>query len=204
MANNYKSTFWDERYSSEEYVYGTEPNKFFKEHLDNIPSPGKLLLPGEGEGRNAAYAAKRGWIVDAYDQSNQAKTKALRLAENNGVNINYLVIDLNEFSPKKNYYNAAAIVYVHLANEYRETFNKKINDALKAGGRIIIELFSKDQFGKTSGGPQDLNMLYSLDEIKNHFDSLKTILIREEIIKIEEGNKHKGEASVIRFVGEKI
>ena len=65
-------------------------------------------------------------------------------------------------------------------------------------------MFSKDQFGKTSGGPQDLNMLYSLDEIKNHFDSLKTILIREEIIKIEEGNKHKGEASVIRFVGEKI
>ena len=50
MANKYKSTFWDERYSSEEYVYGTEPNKFFKEQLDKIPTPGKLLLPGEGDG----------------------------------------------------------------------------------------------------------------------------------------------------------
>ncbi|MEJ2105060.1 MAG: class I SAM-dependent methyltransferase [Ignavibacteriaceae bacterium] len=204
MTDKYKSTFWDERYSSEEYVYGTEPNKFFKEQIDNIRSTGRLLLPGEGEGRNAVYAAKCGWSVDAFDQSNQAKSKALQLADKNGVRINYQVNDLNEFSPQKNYYDAVAIVYVHLAAEYRKNFNRKLIDALKVNGRIIIELFSKDQFGKTSGGPQDLNMLYSLDEIKNDFCSFKTILLKEEIINIEEGEKHKGEASVIRFVGEKI
>lgn len=204
MTNKYKSTFWDERYSLEDYVYGTEPNKFFKEQLDKIPSPGKLLLPGEGEGRNAVYAAKCGWTVDAYDQSNQAKSKALRLKEKNGVEINYQVTDLNKFSPQKNYYDAIAIVFVHLSTENRKTFNKKLIDSLKVGGRIIIELFSKDQFGKTSGGPQDLNMLCSLDEIKKDFGSLKTILLHEEIINIEEGEKHKGKASVIRFVGEKL
>ena len=204
MADKYKSTFWDERYSSEDYVYGSEPNKFFNEQLDKIPSQGKLLLPGEGEGRNAVYAAKCGWTVDAFDQSNQAKFKALRLARKNGVEINYQVTDLNKFSPQKNYYDAVAIVYVHLATEYRKNFNRKLIDALKTGGIIIIELFSKDQFGKISGGPQDLNMLYSLDEIENDFGSFKTILLKEEIINIEEGEKHKGVASVIRFVGEKI
>ena len=73
-----KSNFWDERYSSKEYVYGVEPNQFFKQVLDKIPIPGKLLLPGEGEGRNAVYAAKMGWHVDAFDQSSEGKLKALK------------------------------------------------------------------------------------------------------------------------------
>ena len=47
-------------------------------------------------------------------------------------------------------------------------------------------------------------MLYSLDEIKKDFGSLKTIVLKEEIINIDEGEKHRGEASVIRFVGEKV
>src|ERR1035438_2511533 len=51
---------WDERFSSEEYVYGTEPNVFLKEQLSKL-SPGRLLMLGEGEGRNAVYAAKMNW-----------------------------------------------------------------------------------------------------------------------------------------------
>ena len=64
--NNFDSKFWDERFAAEEYIYGTEPNKFFREQLDKLP-PGKILLLGEGEGRNAVYAAKSGWLVHAVD-----------------------------------------------------------------------------------------------------------------------------------------
>ena len=28
---------WDERYAAEEYVYGTEPNAFLKEHAQRLP-----------------------------------------------------------------------------------------------------------------------------------------------------------------------
>ena len=86
----------------------------------------------------------------------------------------------------------------------RSLFHKKIIDSLKPGGKIILELFSKDQFGKSSGGPQDLKMLSTLDEIKNDFAEMKTILIEEKNILLNEGDKHKGDASVIRFVGEKV
>jgi len=201
---DYKSKFWDERYSSEEYVYGTEPNQFFKQMLDKIPIPGKLLLPGEGEGRNAVYAAKLGWRVDAFDQSSAGKLKALRLAEENNVTINYSTVDLAKFTPQKNFYNYAAIIFVHFDTEVRSLFHKKIIDSLKPGGKIILELFSKDQFGKSSGGPQDLEMLYSIDEIKNDFKEMRTILLKEQSVFLDEGEKHKGEASVIRFVGEKV
>jgi SAM-dependent methyltransferase len=201
---NFASNFWDERYSAEEYVYGTEPNQFFKEQIDIISMHGKLLLPGEGEGRNAVYAAKLGWKVDAFDQSPVAKLKALRLAEENHVTINYSTVDLIKFTPQKKFYNCAAIIFVHFDSEVRSLFHKKIIDSLKPGGKIILELFSKIQFGKSSGGPQDLQMLYSFEEARNDFKEMKTLVIEEKNIFLNEGDKHKGDASVIRYVGEKL
>ena len=202
--SDYKSTFWDERYSTEQYIYGIEPNQFFKEQLSKILTPGRLLLPGEGEGRNAVYAAKLGWQVDAVDQSQKAMEKAVNLADENKVDVNYSVVDLRTFIPKKNYYDAAAIIFVHFNSEERKSFHKIITDSLKPGGVLIIESFSKNQFGKTSGGPQDLLMLYSYNDIKNDFEEMKTILIEEKNIILNEGDKHNGDANVIRYVGEKL
>jgi len=202
--SKYESSFWDERYSMEKYVYGTEPNHFFKEEINKIIPPGRLLLPGEGEGRNAIYAASLGWQVDAFDQSVIARKKALTLAGKNKVKINYTVTDLSTIQLSKKLYDAAAVIFVHLNENIRSDFNKKLIDSLKVGGIIIMELFSKDQFGKESGGPQAMEMLYSIDEINRDFKNLRRILLKKEIIHLDESEKHRGDASVIRFVGEKI
>lgn len=201
---NYNSKFWDERYSADQYIYGIEPNQFFKEQLDKILTPGRLLLPGEGEGRNAVYAAKYGWQVNAFDQSQIAMEKALKLADLNKVKINYSVIDLLTLVPVRNFFDTAAIIFVHFRSDDRKLFHQKIIDSLKPGGILILESFSKNQFGKTSGGPQDLSMLYSVEEVMIDFNLMKTILLEEKSIYINEGDKHSGEASVIRFVGEKL
>lgn len=66
---------WDSRYSNLNYAYGIEPNKFFKEVLDKNNFTGKILLPAEGEGRNAVYAAKKGLDVTAFDISIEGKKK---------------------------------------------------------------------------------------------------------------------------------
>lgn len=67
---------WDKRYAGDEYVYGIHPNIFFKEKIKGI-KPGKILLPAEGEGRNAVYAAALGWNVSAFDFSDKARDKAI-------------------------------------------------------------------------------------------------------------------------------
>ena len=162
-----------------------------------------MLLPGEGEGRNAVYAAKLGWNVDAFDQSSVAKLKALKLAEENHVKINYSNIDLAMFTPQKNYYDCAAIIFVHLAPDIRSEFHKRIIGSVKPNGMIILELFSKNQFGKNSGGPQAITMLSSIEEIENDFNTMKPVLLKEENIILNEGKNHSGESSVIHFVGEK-
>lgn len=50
MKVNYPNTFWDTRYSTADYAYGVEPNRYFQQCLDRIPTPGRLLLLDEGEG----------------------------------------------------------------------------------------------------------------------------------------------------------
>ena len=199
---NHEESFWDERYSGEEFIYGTEPNNFFKEQIDRL-KPGRLLMLGEGEGRNGVYAAKKGWSVDAVDFSEKAREKALKLAESQKTKINYVVNDLQDYVPKKNYYDVVGLIFLHLNEKTRENIYKKVIDSLKPGGTIIMEVYSKEQLGRNSGGPQNPEMLYSIEGIKNIFGGLKHKVLEQKIIYLTESSFHYGEASVIRFVGEK-
>ncbi|MCF8243465.1 MAG: class I SAM-dependent methyltransferase [Melioribacteraceae bacterium] len=117
---------WDERYGNSEYIYGVEPNNFLSKELAKL-KPGKILMPGEGEGRNAVYAAKNGWEVDAFDYSEKAKEKAEKLASENSVKINYRVADITELSLPFSTYDAAAIIFMHLDEKLREDTHKNIN-----------------------------------------------------------------------------
>ncbi len=191
---------WNKRYSVEEYVYGKAPNEFFKAELEKI-SPGRILLPGEGEGRNAVFAASLGWEVDAIDQSEEAEKKALKLADEFGVKINYLLGDITSFPLKKDYYDAAALIFVHLPKELRNDFHGKLIFALKPGGKIILAAFDKEQINKNSGGPKETEMLYSLEDAVEDFIDLNFELLSKETIQINEGRDHNGEAVVIKFVG---
>ena len=193
---------WDERFSSVEYVYGTNPNEFLKDQLAKL-NPGSLLMLGEGEGRNAVYAAKMKWQVDAVDFSDQARLKALELATNQKVKIIYSICNLIDYQPEINHYDAIGIIFVHLDKPDAEKIFTSAKEALKKGGVIICEVFSKNQLGKTSGGPKDPDLLYSSDEFANIFKGLETISLEECPVILNEGILHQGEAMVIRYVGEK-
>ncbi len=194
--------FWDNRYSAEEFIYGTEPNEFFKSEIDKLP-PGRLLALAEGEGRNGIYAAGKGWEVDAVDFSNAAKEKALRLASEKKVKISYTVSDLADYLPLRDRYDAVSIIFMHLDPSLSKTVHKRAAESLKKGGRVILEVYHKEQLGKDSGGPQNFDMLYSIDEIKENFSELKPEILTKEIVHLKESIYHSGEAVVIRFIGVK-
>jgi SAM-dependent methyltransferase len=194
---------WEERYAKEEYAYGKEPNEFFKNEIEKL-NPGRLLLVGEGEGRNAVYAAKLGWNVDAVDFSEMAKKKTLALAKENNVEINYVVQDLNTFKPEENFYDAVGIIFIHLDEELRRNVHYKVINSMKKNGQIIFEAFEKEQIKRTSGGPKNIELLYSLEDIVSDFIRLDFKKLSKETVSLEEGKYHLGEAVVIRFVGNKI
>lgn len=195
-------SFWDERYASKEYIYGKTPNNFFKAQLDLIPNRGSILLPCEGEGRNAIYAAKNGWEVSAFDFSEEGQKKALNLAQINAVTIEYKVCGFTEFYPTKKF-DVIALLYAHINAADRKLYHQKCVQWLNPGGTIILEGFTKEQLGLNSGGPKDLDMLFSLEGLKTEFMGLEFEILKNEKTILSEGPFHRGEAFVIRMKGVK-
>jgi len=116
--------FWNERYSQKKYVYGTSPNKYFEEKIKNLPI-GKILLPAEGEGRNAVFASRLGWKVKAFDQSFQAKMKASELASMHKQTINFELSSFEEFDDTYNSYDCIALIYSHFDKNLRSKYHRK-------------------------------------------------------------------------------
>ncbi len=191
---------WDNRYSGEEYVYGIHPNIFFKEIIKET-KPGKILLPAEGEGRNAVYAAALGWEVYAFDFSSKARDKALLLCNANNVSIQYAVQAMEEAQYPGESFDMLTFIYAHNTN--RKDNHRRLLKFLKPGGTVVFEAFSKAQINNPTGGPKDLKMLYSVAELKDDFSSLSELKVWEEEIVLDEGDKHSGKAAVIRLVGKK-
>ena len=193
---------WDERFSDEEFFYGEKPNAFFAEYLTSVKAKGRLLLPAEGEGRNAVFAATQGWEVHAFDSSKVAQQKALDFALSEKVVINYDLLDLANFVPMPGYYDMIALIFVHTPEGMRRVLHQKMINSLKAGGIVLIESFAKEQINNKSGGPPDVNMLFSTEILKNDFADLSILKLCQEKETLNEGH-HKGEADLVRLVARK-
>jgi len=194
--------FWNERFGTEEYAYGTEPNRFYKEQLAKLPT-GKILFPAEGEGRNAVYAATQGWLVTAFDPSIEGKKKAELLAQKNKVSISYLIDNYEFVDFPRESFDCIVLIFAHMHPLKRKDYHQKLATFLKPGGILILEGFSKKQINNNSGGPRDLDMLFSVEELKSDFGSFSELKITEDDAQLNEGPFHKGTASVIRVLGVK-
>lgn len=190
---------WNERFTQKEYIYGQEPNEFFRQTLAGF-APGKMLLPGEGEGRNASWAARLGWDVDAIDYSESGREKALRLAEKWNVSFNYMIADLSAADIAPDTYDFIALVFVHLPEHQREIVHKKLIKSLKPGGTILVEAFHKSQLQNNSGGPKNAAMLYDPHLLQNDFNELDIKELVTSTEQLNEGNWHKGDAALVRMI----
>lgn len=196
------SGMWDQRYAETKNIYGEKANVFFEEQL-NLLNAGTILLPGDGEGRNSIYAARQGWIVDAFDYSKQAVENAREFFAIQKVDVNMYygsVLDHPSVSEK---YDVVASLYLHLFTQERPKVHHFIADSIKPGGFVLMEVFSKNQLGRKSGGPQNDDMLYDISEIKRDFEEFDVFVLEEVEIHLSEGKLHNGKAMVVRFVGRK-
>lgn len=194
------SSFWDKRFGNEEYVYGTDPNQFFKSAIDHLPI-GKILIPGAGEGRDAVYAASLGWDVYCLDLSPEGRNKAQKLAADKGVSIHYDIINISDATYPNNSFDVIASIFFHLPTPVRHHFFSQVVNWLKPDGRFIAELFSKDQLQFASGGPKDIDMLTNDALLTSELSKLKCLHIHQHETLLQEGSFHNGLASVVDYIG---
>jgi SAM-dependent methyltransferase len=198
---------WNERFSKDEYAYGEYPNNFLREQLEKL-KPGTILFAAEGEGRNAVFAARQGWTVSAFDISAEGKNKALRLAEKNKVVVDYQIGELQSLDFKPGQFDAIALIYAHFPPKIKSLYHRTLDGYLRKRGAVIFEAFSKKHLDYLArnpkvGGPTDIAMLFSIDELKSDFPDYEIILLEEKEIDLNEGAFHQGTGSVIRFIGRK-
>jgi len=194
--------FWNKRYDEDVFAYGTAPNQFLKDAIHYIPQ-GNILFVAEGEGRNAVFAAKKGLKVSAFDYSESGQQKALSLAQMHNVTIDYLVSDVLALPYEKESFDGLVLIFAHFPAEIRKHAHLKLLELLKPGGKIIFEAFEKEQLNYTSGGPKDIDMLFSEEEVKNEFPAISFDSLSTEKIVLDEGLFHQGEGVVVRFIGTK-
>lgn len=193
--------FWNERYTRDEYLYGTSPNSFLVECSEILT--GSVLSLSEGEGRNAVFLALRGLKVCGVDISEVALAKAQALAKANNVVIQTELADLENFEPDKTAYDSVISISAHLPSRIRKKLYPRIEKCLKPNGVLVLEAYSENQLARNTGGPKDADMLMSIDKLTKEFPNLDPILIREIDRDVSEGEVHAGVASVVQFIARK-
>jgi hypothetical protein len=201
-------SFWDLRYAESEFAYGKEPNQYFREKLETI-EPGIMLLPADGEGRNAVYATLKGWQTTSFDPSEYGKTKALQLAASRDVLIRYEVAEASEFLEKfEERYDMVACFYSHFPETNRVSLHSQLAKRVRSGGVFLFEAFAKgheyyNEKQPEVGGPKNPDMLFSEEELNlilNDFDILELYTTETEL---SEGKYHRGRGLVIRALAKK-
>jgi len=196
---------WNRKFEGEQYLYGKAPNTFLKAYIDTFEPQQHLLFLGEGEGRNACYAASKGHDVVAIDASDVGIEKANALANELGCQINTIHSDLEHWQPLKKY-DQVMCSFLHLLSPLREQVFTRAIDALQLGGHFIAEFFSIDQLNFTSGGPKDAALLYELSSLRAIFTHRDVVIEQLESVEreLDEGRGHQGMGSVIQICVKKI
>ena len=193
---------WDQRYASDDYAYGIEPNDFLVEMLDKLP-PGKVLCLGEGEGRNAVWLAEQGYQVTAIDASEVGLQKARKLAEKRGVDITTVHADLADFEIEPQYWDVIVSIFCHLPPELRRKVHQKCVLGLRKDGVMLLEAYTPAQLEHKTGGPPSAMMMMDKDTISTELDGLEFLHLQECEREIHEGEFHNGTGDVVQALARK-
>jgi len=196
--------FFDERFNTKEFFYGTTPNDYLYEKSLALTPQSKILSLGEGEGRNALFLAKQGHQVIAIDESEVGLQKAKKLLNENQLDLETICTDIAQFEFPKNHYDAIISIWFHLPKELRKVIHQKCIDSLKPNGIFILEAYTPKQLENNSGGPKNIDMLMDPKDLILELNGLRLIELNELNREIHEGVGHNGLSAVVQILGQKL
>jgi SAM-dependent methyltransferase len=199
-------SFWDDQFSAPGYKYGTAPNAFLAGEAVRLAPASRVLVPGDGEGRNSVWLAEQGHVVTALDLSAVGLEKARALAAERGVTITAELSDLSSWSPEPGAWDAIVLTYVHLPPDWRADAHRRLARGLAPGGLLILEAFHPSHLARSSFGPKEAALLYTLAMLREDFGAASPAPLTELLgiecdVMLDEGPGHRGASTVTRYVG---
>ena len=194
-------TRWETRFGAEGYLFGTAPNAFLAAQRARLPTRGRALSVADGEGRNGVWLAEQGLDVVSLDFSPTAQAKARKLAASRGVTITTERVDLATWTWPTDAYHVIAVIFAQPLD--RDMLFAGVSRALKPGGLLLLEGYTPKQLTYGTGGPSDIERLYTRAMIERGFAGFSEVIINEYDAEIYEGDGHGGMSAVIDLIATK-
>lgn len=190
------SADWDQRFAEAGYAYGQEPNAFLQQALQGIPCRGEALSLCEGEGRNAVYLARLGFTVTAVDFSPVGRDKALALADQAGVRLDYRVMDLADWVMEPQRWQLVVAIFSQPDSSTRQRLYGQLHQALLAGGHFVLESKVDPQAGVQDRYP-------GVNILKGEIAPMSILLADEQEQEMSEGRYHLGRMRTAKLLAVK-
>ena len=204
MADSAEFQRWQQRYSTPDYTFGKEPNEFLVRCGPLLPRTGKVLAVADGEGRNGVWLAKQGLDVTSVDFSPIAQEKARALAAEHRVAITFIEADVHAWTYPAETFDVVAEIFTQFSTPAeRERKWAGMRRALKRAGLLIVQGYTPKQLEYATGGPKQVEQLYTRDMLQRAFGDFDEVAIVEEERELHEGAGHHGMSAVIGLTGRK-
>ena len=198
------SDFWNERYATETYIFGTAPNVFLASQSDLIRPGLRALAIADGEGRNGVWLAEQGAQVHAIDVSPAALEKARKLAAERGVALDIEQADVLNWNWPEAAYDLVAAIFIQFAPPPgRDRIIEGIRRTLKPGGVLILQGYTPKQIEFGTGGPPSAANMYTSELLRDWFGDWEILHLAEHESFISEGTHHHGMSALIDLVARK-
>ena len=196
--------FWDKRFSTGTYIFGTEPNVFLASHKSLLKPGMRVLAVADGEGRNGVWLAQQGCDVLSVDVSPVAVEKARKLAEQRQVSLSFECADLTQWQWPEDQFDVVVCIFIQFASpEERERLFDGFRSALKPGGILLMQGYGVKQLQYSSGGPGKLEHLYTVEILREAFSGWEIDSLRDYEAMLDEGPRHSGMAALVDLVARK-
>ena len=205
-----QETHWNNRYRDvgEQYLFGTEPNRFLAHRVNRLLNGQTALSVADGEGRNSVWLAEQGLDVTAIEISGIAIEKARRLAAGRNVSIRFIQDNMleadwppTELSDAFDWVVGIFIQFVGM--EGREKQFAAMKQLTRSGGRVLLHGYTPKQLEFRTGGPSAIENLYTEEILRTAFADWEIEELTEYEDELTEGVGHQGRSAVIGIVARK-
>jgi len=176
---------WNARYAERELIWSAEPNEFLVAETQEL-TPGRALDIGAGEGRNALWLAERGWQVTAVDFSDVAIAKGREGALHRGVEVEWVIADLQTYVPAERNFDLVIEFYIHIPEPWRPQIWRRAAGAVAEGGTLLIVGHDLSNLERGHGGPQDPAALFTPQDVVATIEGLD-VLKAEQVVRHVDG-----------------
>lgn len=159
-----RQALWDERHAARDPIESHEPDPTLVDEIGSLP-PGRALDLGAGDGRNAVWLASQGWQVTAVDFSQVALDRGRGRATASGVEVEWQLANLLEWSPGASRFDLVTLFFIHLPPDERRDVYARAAAAVAPGGTLLIVGHDRTNLADGVGGPQDPDVLFAPGEV---------------------------------------